>query len=127
MYLVGSIELIISLLLLLHSGYSVYEFSHFIKYLSNRSGDISLFEKKGIPLDIKIEVIIAVLLSCIGATLLTLGRLTSIKFADAIVQKEKSGNGPYVFLERRPAFANLVEKRNEVMKWKQNLQEKKTT
>jgi hypothetical protein len=93
------------------SAYSAHEHSH---YLGARSSTSSTT----VPLDIQIETLVSIALSCLG---LVLGSepLQPISWAQwaGEIEKEGGGRNPFGGLEDRVGFMDIRGKRKEFSQW----------
>ncbi|KAI5950761.1 hypothetical protein KGF54_003835 [Candida jiufengensis] len=121
---------IVGLLLLLHSGYSSFEFHKFI--IHNNSIN-SINSPTNLPLDISIEAIIGFIIILIGSIIsiensnyLSIENkiikeefkyLKSINLSDSFQIGEKIGIGEFEELNSRLPFIDIVKIRNDYSKW----------
>ncbi|KAK6458858.1 magnesium transporter [Scheffersomyces xylosifermentans] len=115
---------VVGLLLLIHSGYSSFEF-HKLSIVSHYHGSL--------PIDIVLETVIAIIIIVIGAItsvsntpVLSLkgeqinSRSKFLKFIemkDAVTVIESIGLSDYEELNTRVGFINIIKKRREYSEW----------
>ncbi|CDO54670.1 Conserved hypothetical protein. Putative magnesium transporter [Geotrichum candidum] len=102
----------LSTVLIIHSAYSAYEFSYFVKHFT-----LSTTLNSTLPLDIKIELGLGVLVATLAAVYKQADTLKPIKLSEAIIDVEVKGESPFLSLERRSIFSNILEKRKEYNTW----------
>lgn len=102
----------VGLISLFHAAYSAHEHSH---YLALHSSSSSI---TAVPLDIQIETLVSVALSCLG---LVLGSeaLQPISWAQwaGEIEREGGGRSPFRGLEDRVGFMDIRRKRREFSQW----------
>ena len=93
----------------LSSAYSAHEFSTLTSKLQTKSD---------LPLDIKIETLTAVFLSCLG---LVLGSEQLKPIAWSVwagkIENEGGAANPFKVYEDRPNYVDIIAKRKEFAKW----------
>jgi hypothetical protein len=108
MGLVSRLLVFVGLISLFHAAYSAHEFSTL---------SIKLHKNAELPLDIKLETLISVFLSCVG---LVIGseplKPVSWRVWAGKVEKEGAPN-PFRGLEERPGFMDIRAQRKEFANW----------
>lgn len=120
--MISKLLLLASAIFFIHSAYSVYEFLDLAKHATSSSP--SPISYKGIPLDVKLEVLLALILGCGSQIIGAVGTLKPIRFAGAVSELQAKGDNPFARLESRPVFQDITAKRREYQKWHKNQKEK---
>lgn len=104
----------LGLVLLVHSGYSAYEHASLYSHLQH--GSISA--ASAVPLDIKVETIVAVIILSF-AIVLGAEPLRPISWSVWAGKIEKAGGhaNPFKALEERPGLVDIRAKRKEFADW----------
>ncbi|CAN6662356.1 hypothetical protein TRVA0_034S00430 [Trichomonascus vanleenenianus] len=102
-----------SLVFLIHSAYSAYEFAQFKKHLPVTSQLTTL----ALPIDIQIEALLGVFLACFASVMAVAGTLKPIKYSEAMTELEAKGENPFLYLETRAVFQDIAAKRMEFLAW----------
>ncbi|KAK9473265.1 magnesium transporter [Dipodascopsis tothii] len=91
-------------LAVLHGGYSMYEFSHYLKQMTVAGGVV--------PADIVIETLVGTALVSIGLVF-GVGSLKEISFSRYTKECELDDKNPFAFLETRPGFIDISALRSQ--------------
>lgn len=117
--MLSKVLLLASAIFFIHSAYSVYEVLDLAKHVAVPSSS----SPSSIPLDIKLETVLAVLLGCSSQIVSAMGKLKPIAFSDAVSELQAKGDNPFERLETRPVFQDISAKRKEYAKWKKAQQQ----